>query len=175
VQERSASQQLAISQAQVRQAQAQMDLGIAPARQEDLALARAQVEQAEASLAAAKAALGKAILTAPFKGVIAEVNLRRGEYVMMSVPVMELGDLGSFRVETTDLDEIDVARVAEGCRVVLTFDALPEAEFPAKVERIALKAGAGGGGTTYKAIITFETQDPRLRWGMTAFADIETE
>jgi hypothetical protein len=43
------------------------------------------------------------------------------------------------------------------------------------VQSIALKAGSGSGGTTYKAIIPFDESASRLRWGMTAFGDIQTE
>ncbi len=172
-QQHAAEQQAASSGEQVRQAQAQLDLLQAPAREEDLAIARTQVAQAEAAVQAAKTALEKAELRAPFAGTVTEVSLRAGEYVMMGTPVISLGDLGTLRVETTDLDEIDVARVAEGQKVAVTLDALPGARFGGTVREIALKAGAGGGGTTYRVIISFdEGGDPRLRWGMTAFADI---
>ena len=175
VQAQAAQQQVSVANRQVRQAQAQLDIVRAPARQEDLALARAQVAQAKATVDGAKAMLEKTLLRAPFAGTIGEMNLRQGEYMIMGVPVIALGQLSSFRVETTDLDEIDIARVAEGSEVTLMFDALPDMQMRGTVEQIALKAGAGSGGTVYKTIITFEQTDPRLRWGMTAFADIETE
>lgn len=170
-----AQQQVTICRRQAEQARAQLALLGAPAREEDLAVARAQVAQAEAALEAARAPLARTRLVAPFAGTVAEVNLRTGEYVMMGVPGVALGDLDDLRVETTDLDEIQVGRVAPGCKVSLTFDALPVVELQGTVQRIALKSGTGAGGTTYKAIITFDETDPRLRWGMTAFADIEAE
>ena len=59
--------------------------------------------------------------------------------------------------------------------VTITFDALPNTTLRGTVESIVLGAGAGAGGTTFKLIIAFGETDPRLRWGMTAFLDIETE
>jgi len=170
-----AQQQVAIGQRQVAQAQAQLELLRAPARDQDLAAARAQVSQAEATLQSAKAALEKTWLRAPFAGTIADVNLRPGELVMMGVPVIALGDLSTLYIETTDLDEIDAARIAEGRQVILTFDALPGLEIQGTVQHIALKASSASGGTTYKATVALEKQEPRLRWGMTAFADIKAE
>lgn len=174
-QERTTRQQVSISQRKVQQAQAQLDLVRAPLRDEDLKVARAGVIQAEAAVRAARVVLEKCFLRAPFAGTVTEVKLRRAEHVMMGVPQITLGELSSLRVETTDLDEIDVARVAVGRKVALTFDALPDLQLSGTVQRIALMASAGAGGTTYKVIITFDELAPRLRWGMTAFADIETE
>ena len=174
-QERAAKHQVAISRVQVQQAQAQLGLVKAGVREEDLAVARAQLSQAEAAVVAAQATAEKAELLAPFAGTVTEINIRAGEYVVMGTPAMAIGDISSFRVEITDLDEIDVARVGVGSTASLTFDALPGTELKGTVQRIALKASAGAGGTAYKTIVTFEAPNPRLRWGMTAFADIVTE
>jgi len=174
-QEDATQQQVGIARQQVRQAQAEIDLMKAPARDEDLAAARARVSQTAAALKGARAALERTQLVAPLPGTIIEVNLHAGEYVMMGVPIIVLGDLSTLRVETTDLDEIDVARVAEGRKATVTFDALPDMQLEGTIQSIALKSSPGGGGTSFKVIITFDEIDPRLRWGMTAFVDIETE
>jgi multidrug resistance efflux pump len=86
-----------------------------------------------------------------------------------------LGDLTTLQVETTDLDEIDVARVQPGQRADLTFDALPEKVLAGRVVRIAPMSTPGQGATTYKVVVEFEETDPALRWGMTAFVDIAVE
>lgn len=175
-QETTAKQQAVTNKGLVRQAAAQLDLLKAPPREEDLAVARALVAQAEAAVQTARAALEKADLRAPFSGTVCEANLRVGEYVLMGVPLVTLGDLTALHVETTDLDEIDVARIAEGRKVTITLDALPGVRFGGTVREIALKASPGSGGTTYRAIIELDdAPDARMRWGMTAFTDIRTE
>ena len=83
-----------------------------------------------------------------------------------------LGDLTALQVETTDLDEIDVARVEPGQRADLTFDALPDKVLAGRVLRIAPMSTPGQAATTYKVIVEFQETDPALRWGMTAFVDI---
>jgi multidrug efflux pump subunit AcrA (membrane-fusion protein) len=174
-QRRAAEQQVAVARRQLEQAEAQLALVEAPVRETDLDVARARVEQAQVALESAEASADNTIIRAPFDGVITNITLRQGEYVMMGQPILSLGDLDSFRVETTDLDEIDIARIDIGDTVLVTFDALPRVEAQGTVTRIALKSSAGVGGTTYETIITLQGLDPRLRWGMTAFVDIEVD
>ncbi len=162
-------------QAALRQAEAQVELVRAGARAEELAVASAVVAQAQAGLQAAEATRARYALVAPFDGMICRLDVRAGEQAAPGVAVLSLGDLTVLRVETTDLDEIDVARVAEGQAVDLTFDALPETHLPGTIQAIALKAGAGSGGTVFKAVIAVGASDPRLRWGMTAFVDVVAE
>jgi len=170
-----AEQRVVIDRARLRQAEAELALIKAPPRAEDITLAEAQLAQAEANLRAAQAALAKAQLVAPFAGTICELNLRPGEHVMGGMPVMALGDLSALQVETTDWDEIDIRYAEIGRKVKLTFDALPGVELLGTIQRIALKASASSGGTTYKVTIGLDEVPPQLRWGMTAFADISAE
>jgi HlyD family secretion protein len=170
-----AQQAAAVSDHQVEQARAELALARLGATESELAIGRARVEQARAALAAAEAALSKATLVAPLAGTVAAIDLRPGEWAMPGVPVISLGDVAALRVETTDLDEIDVARVRVGAPVRILFDALPDVTLEGTVESIALKAGAGSGGTTYRVIISLNERHPALRWGMTAFVDIQAE
>ena len=71
-------------------------------------------------------------------------------------PLLTLGDLATLRVETTDLDEIDVARVALGQQVDVTFDALPEQVFVGRVTRISPMAAPGSGGVNYTVVIALD-------------------
>ena len=154
-------------------AQAQLDLLEAGATAEEIAAAEAAVTQAEAALEAARVALARCELRAPFSGTVGLVYVRTGELVAPGQPLLTLGDLTTLRVETTDLDEIDVARVAVGQQATITFDALPERVFTGRVARISPMAEPGPGGVHYTAVIELEETDPAVRWGMTAFVDIE--
>jgi multidrug resistance efflux pump len=168
-------EEIAGAQARIDQAQAQLDLLRTGARPEEIAVAQAQVAQAEAALAQAESALEKAELRASFPGIIGEIRVREGETVNAGVPLLTLGHLEHLRVETTDLNEIDIPLVRVGQEVRITFDALPERAIQGRVIRIAPMASLGEGGTNYTVIIELEHQDPDLRWGMTAFVDILVE
>lgn len=138
----------------------------------DVAVAQARIDNAKASLAAAESSLTDLELHAPFSGTISEVYARVGEWIAPSAPVALLADLTHLRVETTDLNEIDAARVQVDAAVKVTFDALPDVVIQGVVKSIAPKASAGS-GVNYTAIIELAETPEALRWGMTAFVDIE--
>jgi HlyD family secretion protein len=169
---------LAQAEAGVGSARAASDLVLEGATPEQIAIAEASVAQAEANLTAAQTALDQAILVAPFDGTVSEIYVREGEQVISGFPdepVMTLGDLSTMRVETTDLRETDVGRIAVGQEVDITFDALPDTLLKGKVVYISPKASSEQGGVNYTTIIEFDELDPRLRWGMTAYVNITVD
>jgi len=144
-----------------------------PARQEEVAQAEAALAQAQVQVGEIEQQLREATLVAPFAGTVGAVHARVGEMASPGQPLVMIGDLDTLRVETTDLDEIDVVRVAAGQQVAVTFDALPDRVFQGQVTRISPMAESGTGGVHYTTVIALEEMDPALRWGMTAFVDIE--
>jgi len=175
LQVRTAEAGISAAEAQADVSQAQLALLKAGATAEEIAVAEAAVIQAQAALEAARVALERCEVHAPFGGTAGAVNVRAGELVAPGQPLVTLGDLTTLRVETTDLDEIDVARVAVGQRASVTFDALPERVFTGHVARISPMAEPGVGGVNYTVVIELDEIDPAIRWGMTAFVDIEVE
>jgi HlyD family secretion protein len=156
-------------------AQAQLDLLLAGVTDEELAVTEATVSQAQAVLDTARAALERCELHAPFDSTVGAVDVRMGELVVPGQPLIAIGDLTTLRVETTDLDEIDVARVTVGQQATITFDAIPEQVFTGHVTRISPMAEPGAGGVNYTVTIELDETNPAIRWGMTAFVDIEVE
>jgi len=138
----------------------------------DLKLAEERFSNAQAQLGAAEAALKYLELKAPFDGTVSELNIRQNEWIAPGQPLMLLADLSGLRVQTTDLNEIDVARIQEGSIAIVTFDALPEVSLQCSVLRIATKASSGS-GVNYTVVLELPGIPDRLRWGMTAFVDIE--
>ncbi len=141
---------------------------------DDVALAKVRIVNAESQLTAAKSILADLELLAPFEGVISAVQINPSEWVTHGSPVVLLADLEHLQIETTDLGEIDVAQIIEGDTAVITFDALPDLVLDGTVVSIAPKA-AEGSGVNYPVIIELSDIPPALRWGMTAFVDIELE
>ncbi len=142
---------------------------------EEIAAAEAAIQQAEVALEKAEVALTRTEVRAPLAGTIGMVQVREHELVAPGQPLVTLGETTTLRVETTDLDEIDVARVQVGQDVDVTFDALPDRVFVGHVKRISPMAEPDGGGVNYTAVVELESLDPQIRWGMTAFVDIEVE
>lgn len=104
---------------------------------------------AEAAIASARAAvamvdneLRKAVLRAPFGGVISELSVELGEYTTPSPPglpippVLQIIDTGSIYI-SAPMDEVDSARVHTGQPVRVTIDPYPGRSFPGTVVRVA--------------------------------------
>ena len=117
--------------------------------------------------------LAKLQLIAPFDGTIGTVLVRSGEMVSPGQTIVTLGDLASLRIETTDLSEADIARVREGAAAKVTFDALPGKTLDGRVTRIAPMSTPGVSAVNYTVIVELDQLDPVLRWGMTAFVDVQ--
>jgi multidrug resistance efflux pump len=164
---------VAAAEAQKNSAQAQLDLLKAGATQQQIAVAEANVTQAQAALDAASAQLSKLQLVALYDGTIGTIYIRAGEMIAAGQSIVTLGDLNSLRVETTDLSETDIARVSEGQPVKVTFDALPGKSIAGKVTRIAPMSTPGQSAVNYTVMIELDQIDPALRWGMTAFVDVQ--
>jgi multidrug resistance efflux pump len=163
------------AETELRRSQVQLDMLNAGATEEQIAVAQAGVLQAQAALDAAMLALERSEVRAPFAGTIGQVNARTGELIVAGQQLVTLGDLTTLRVETTDLDEIDVAHVYVGQQVDVSFDALQEMMFAGEVTRISPMAAPGSGGVNYTVVIELDEIHPAVRWGMTAFVDIEVE
>jgi HlyD family secretion protein len=155
--------------------QARLELMKAGSRPEEIASAEAEVAQAEASLAAAKAAVERTEIRAPFAGTVAKVNAKAGETAVQGEVIVVLATLERLQARTSDLTELDVARVGEGQAAVVTVDALPGVQLGGHVARIEEQSVDYRGDVTYPVVVALDEGVPELRWGMTALVEIEAD
>jgi multidrug efflux pump subunit AcrA (membrane-fusion protein) len=159
-------------EAQISKAQREYDIYRAGPDPDDLAVAEARLANAQAQMDAAQAALTDLELRAPFDGNVSEIFVHPSEWVNIGQPILLLADINYLQVETTDLSEIDLALLKIGDEAIVTFDALPDVVVRGIIRRIAPKA-AEGAGVNYPVTIELSEIPDQLRWGMTAFVDIE--
>lgn len=104
------------------------------------ALARNEVSQAKIHVAAAE--LDRTRLTAPFAGIVAEVNGEVGEFVTPSPvgvptpPAVDLVDTTCLYV-SAPIDEVDAPQIRTGMAANISLDAMSGETFDGKVRRIA--------------------------------------
>ena len=114
----------------------------AKALRADYEAAKASALMSEARLDVARANLARTRLTAPFDGVIAEINGELNEYLTPSPPgiatppAVDLIDNASFYV-SAPIDEVDAPEIAPGMRARVSLDAFGDRRFDGKVSRIA--------------------------------------
>lgn len=109
------------------------------------AACRAAQAQRAASLAridAAAAMVERTIITAPFAGIVAEVNGEVGEFITPSppgiatLPVVDLINMDSLYV-AAPIDEIDAAQIRPGMDTRITLDAFPKKAFTGRTRSVS--------------------------------------
>lgn len=143
--------------------------------EEDIDVLEAQVQQAQASLERAREMEAQTELRAPFAGTLAQRLVETGEPVAPNQPAARFGNLQGLRVETDDLNEIDVGEIRAGQPAEISFDALPTVTASGKVASVRPVAETKSGETTYTVVVEFEDVPEGVRWGMTAIVEIRTE
>jgi hypothetical protein len=80
-----------------------------------------------------------------------------------------------WRFETSDLSETSIARVAEDAAVVVTVDALPDAEIPATIASVGTFGSFQQGDVVFRVVAEPAGEVPDgLRWNMTVTIEIAT-
>lgn len=156
-------------------AQKSLALARAGSTAEDLASQRALVRGAQADVDNARAMLSKTLITAPFSGLVTDMDAEVGEVASMNVPVASMASRGAFQIEGF-VPETNVALVKEGAAATVTLDAYGDAEkFQATVVTLDPAETVRDGVSTYRAILQFTEPDDRIRSGMTADLTIASE
>jgi HlyD family secretion protein len=157
-----------LAQLQVDQLAPDAPEGQVEAAQANLRLTQAQLELARANLNEAQTALSQTEVRAPFAGTIADLAVEVGEQAIAGQTVITIGDISGWLVETTDVSELDVVRLAVGDPATMTFDALPDVELRGTVDRIQVRGTSDDGTVLFAVTIRPDVHRQDLRWGMTA-------
>ncbi|MFH1162415.1 MAG: efflux RND transporter periplasmic adaptor subunit [Candidatus Jorgensenbacteria bacterium] len=132
-----------------------------------------QVAKAENALADAKQKLAECFIRAPFTGVIAKVNVKKGETVSSGTAVATI--ITAQHIAKLTLNEVDAAKVKLGQKVTLTFDAVPDASAVGEVADIDTLGTVSQGVVSYAVEIAFSVDDARVKPGMSVSAAIVTD
>ncbi len=149
------------------EAKHQYEISLDGPNAEQLALLEARLNNAKAQVAAAENNLANYELKAPFDGEVMDINVSVNETVGPETWAVIVADTSRWYVETSDLTELEVVRVAEGQPASIVADALPEVEMSGVVEEISRSYKLQGGDILYTVRLAVKDVDPRLRWGMT--------
>jgi len=138
--------------------------------------AEAQLLAAELAVALAQRQLDEAVITAPFNGEVTDIYAEEGDiFAPTGMPVIHMIDPAIMEIEV-EIDEIDVAEVKEGQRVIIDVDALPDLRLEGEVVSISTLSKQMSGLVLYEVTIGFSVpSDSGLKIGMSATADIILE
>lgn len=138
----------------------------------DIQSARLSVKQRENALLDAQENLANYYVRAPFSGTIAKVNVKKGDSTSSGTAVATL--ITTKKIAQVALNEVDVSKVKVDQKATLTFDAIDGLTIAGKVSDIDTVGTVSQGVVTYTVTITFDTQDDRVKSGMSVSSAIIT-
>ncbi len=131
------------------------------------ALATAQHRYADAAQA-----LAEYTVRAPFDGTIANITAQVGDQASPSTALAIL--LTPTQLAQISLNEVDVASVHVGQKATLTFDAVPDLTIAGRVVEVDPLGTVTQGVVNYNVKIAFDSQDDRVKSGMSATVSVIT-
>jgi RND family efflux transporter MFP subunit len=150
-----------ISQEEVDNAQSEFDL------------ARNAQRSAQSRLDTVLERITKTVIRAPLTGTVLTVPVAEGQIVVGAASVnsgttlMTLADLSQMMI-VANINQVDVARLSAGKKVVFSADPLPGVMMSGVIERVAPVAAVKNNVKSFEVRVRIEALDPRLRPGMTA-------
>lgn len=156
-------------------AQLENTLTTAPATSEEIAIQEAAIRAAQAQVDASRAEISKTKIVAPLSGTVTAVDARVGEIASAYSPVISIISEDELQIEMY-VPEADIAKVKRGAKASVTFDAYgSDFETSATVVSIDPAETEIDGVPTYRVILAFDDRDDRIKSGLTADVDIYGE
>lgn len=169
-----AIQSIASQKAAIAQAQASLDATLAGSTQNAIDAQQAQVEQAEANYQSIQVKISQASLISPIAGVITTQNAKIGQVATPGNPVVSIISNGNLEVDA-NVPEVDIGKVSVGNPAQIKLDAFPGETFTGKVFYINPGQTIINGVVDYLVKTSFNTPDTRMKAGLTANLDIQTQ
>jgi len=150
-------------------------------RKEQLAISRANVRQAQENLGLSQINLGYTTLTAPSAGVISVRQAELGEVVAPGTPVVTLADLDHMWLRAY-INETDLGRIRWGQQATIRTDSFPGKTYKGHISFISPRAEFTPKSVqtfkervtlVYRIKIDVENPNHELKPGMPADAEIE--
>lgn len=138
----------------------------------DMKSAEIAVSKAQATLRDSETALADHGIRSPFDGIVAEVSVETGDKISVNNPVATL--ITDQKIAEVSLNEVDVSKVKAGQDATVTFDAIEGLVVRGKVTEVDLLGTVEQGVVSYKTQITLDSNDERIKPGMSLSADITT-
>ncbi len=134
----------------------------------------ANVKAAQADVESAQARLRKTLIVAPFDGTVTRMDITVGEIIASNSSQISLMNTNSFNIESY-VPEVHIAHIKPGNPAKVTLDAYgSETVFDATVATIDPAETIRDGVSTYKVVLSFQSNDPRIKSGMTGSVSIIT-
>lgn len=139
----------------------------------DIESQKLSLKQRENALLDAKEKLADYFIRAPFDGVMAALDVKKGDAVSAGSVLGTL--ITKQKIAEISLNEVDIAQIKLDQKATLTFDAVQGVTMTGQVVEVDAVGAVSQGVVTYTIKIAFDTEDDRVKPGMSVEAAIVTE
>lgn len=131
------------------------------------------ITQKQNALLDAQETLADYSIRAPFDGVVAKIDVKKGDPASSGSAVATI--ISNQSIADISLNEVDVAKVGVGQKVTMTFDAFSGLTITGQVSQVDTIGTVSQGVVNYNVQILFDTQDDRIKPSMSVSASIITD
>ncbi len=139
---------------------------------EALEMAEAGLAKAQANVASIESQLADTVLSAPFTGVVASVDLKAGDDFPVGTPAVDIVSAGAYKIDIM-VPENEVASINVGDEADIRFDANGDLTATGTVASIDLSETMTNGVGAYKTTVYLNGSNPSIRTGMSATVTIK--
>lgn len=128
------------------------------------------VQQKEDALISARNKLADYFIRAPFAGTVAKIDVEKGDSVSTGAALATI--ITKKKIAEISLNEIDAAKIKAGGKATLSFDAISDFNITGETVEVDSIGIVSQGVVTYGVKIIFDTDDERIKPGMSVSASI---
>jgi HlyD family secretion protein len=139
----------------------------------DLQSEQLSLQQKQNSLQDAKDNLANYYIYSPFDGIIGAVSIQKGDNASSGSSAITF--ITQKQITAISLNEVDITKIKMGNKATLTFDAIDGLTMTGEVTEIDTIGTVSQGVVSYSVKIAFDTQDDRIKPGMSVNASIITQ
>ncbi|MFA6476073.1 MAG: HlyD family efflux transporter periplasmic adaptor subunit [Candidatus Paceibacterota bacterium] len=145
------------------------DLASVGVNRETLKNSTLNIESQKLSLQQKENAYRDHFLYAPISGLV-QIDITKNDLASNGVSIGTL--VSNKKIATVSLNEVDIVKVKVGQKATLTFDAIPDLTIAGEVAEVDIVGTVSQGVVNYNVKVAFDTQDLRVKSGMSVSAVI---
>ncbi|HPS21232.1 MAG TPA: efflux RND transporter periplasmic adaptor subunit [Candidatus Paceibacterota bacterium] len=136
----------------------------------DLESYQISVRQKQNSLNDLKEELSDYYIRAPFDGIVADIAVEKSDSISSGTTVATF--ITDAKIAEIPFNEVDIAQIKTGQKATLTFDAISDLTISGEVVEVDSVGTVSSGVVNYDVKINFDTQDERIKPGMSVTASV---
>jgi HlyD family secretion protein len=132
-----------------------------------------EIAAAEANVQALENTINQSKIIAPFDGTVTDISAVSGQIVSSGDTAVRIDNLDNLVVKV-EVSEVDINKISESQKAIVTFDALPEKDYEGQMSLISSAGSNASGVVEFSVTVKVLNADTNVKPGFTAVVSIIT-